>query len=48
MGLSLLVDGLASNLISKDSTEGKLESMYFNISFSLDISFLASCVRRRH
>jgi len=32
----------------KNSTEGKLKSMYFNISFGLDISFLASYVRRRH
>ena len=44
--LSFLVDGSASDLISKDSIQRELESIYLSI--SLDISFLASYVHRRH
>ena len=34
--------------VDEDSRKRKIESMYLIISFCLDISFLASNVRRRH
>ena len=36
--VDLFPEGSEGSLISKDSTEGKLESMYVSISFYLDIS----------
>ena len=44
--VNLFPEGSEGSLISKDSTEGKLESMYVSISFYLDISPLASLVCR--
>jgi len=36
------------SFMDEDSRKRKTESVYLNISFCLDISFLASYVRRRH
>ena len=44
--VNLFPEGSEGSLISKDSTEGKLESMYVSISFYLDISPLANLVCR--